>query len=104
VILQNQSGTRIATSWSRELGRTIGFRPGHQSIRCVFREVRLRPGHRIDVGLWMAAPDLLDHVEIALAVEIVDAESSRHLSNDKHQGIVVFASDWEATETSAATG
>ena len=94
VVLQTQAGSRFATSWTREFGRSIDLEPGRQTIRCTFRNARLRPGHRISVGLWMAAQEVLDFVENALTIDLAVTETALHLSSEKNQGIVVLDSEW----------
>jgi lipopolysaccharide transport system ATP-binding protein len=97
VVLQHIGGARIASSWTRESGFAVALNRGTQTFRCRLRKVRLRPGHRVTVGLWMADTDVLDHVEEARVVEVIDGSGTQQLSNDRHQGLVIFDSDWTQT-------
>ncbi len=94
VVLQNMYGTRIITSWTREAGYHVDLVPGIQTIKCRFREVRLRPGHRLRVGLWMATQVVIDLVEDAEIIEIVASKDVWNYSTDQAQGIVLSRHEW----------
>lgn len=53
--LQTMSGTTIVSGWTREARLAIDLHEGVQSFRCHFHGIRLRPGHRFTVALWMEA-------------------------------------------------
>jgi lipopolysaccharide transport system ATP-binding protein len=94
VLLKTLSGTRIITGWTREGGFPVPLRPGCQLFECRFRRVRLRPGHTISVGLWMESNGVVDSVEEAALIDIVDGPDSSHFSTDRYQGIALCDYSW----------
>ncbi|HYV35956.1 MAG TPA: ABC transporter ATP-binding protein [Gemmataceae bacterium] len=102
VVLQNLYGTRLITSWTREANFPVTLTKGHHVFCCRFRNARLRPGHRIAVGLWMATQQVLDHVEESLVLDIVAGPNTAHLSTDAHQGVFVLDYDWTRVPASAS--
>ncbi len=94
VVLTTQHGTRVVTSWTKEVGFRLNLRPGTQVFECSFRKATLRPGHTIMVNLWLSDGEVMDSVENALVVDVSAGESHKHLSPDAHQGVVVFDYDW----------
>jgi lipopolysaccharide transport system ATP-binding protein len=94
VNLQTISGTTVISGWTREAGFSVDLHKGVQSFRCHFRGIRLRPGHRFTVALWMEAREVVDSVGEALIFEVTDGEDTRCLSTDKHQGVLVADYTW----------
>jgi lipopolysaccharide transport system ATP-binding protein len=94
VVLENLYGTRIITSWTREAGYHLNLRPGRQVIRCRFRRVDVRPGHRLRVGLWLATQEVLDAVDDAGIIEVVASDATEAFSTDQMQGIVLCRHEW----------
>ena len=72
VIVQSMHGARLVTSWTKEVNYPVSLHRGVQTFECRFKNVRLRPGHRVLVSLWMAAGAVLDSVEQAAVVEVSD--------------------------------
>jgi lipopolysaccharide transport system ATP-binding protein len=95
IVLKNLQGTRLFSSWTREGDFPVSLRRGRQAFRCIFRHLRLRPGHRINIGLWASCQEVLDSIEDARVVEITDGGSSKGFSTDKYQGIVLCDYVWE---------
>jgi lipopolysaccharide transport system ATP-binding protein len=98
VVLQNVYGMRVITSWTREVGFSVSLRKGRRIFDCRFREVNLRPGHSIRIGLWLDASGETDWVEDARTVSVCHSEETRDLSPDQHQGIVVCKYEWSEVE------
>ena len=98
VALTSIQGIKFISSWTAEVGFPIEIRPGKQRFRCHFREIRLRPGHRVNVGLWMASAEVLDSVDNAGMIEVVDGEGSAYLSNRQDQGIVACPYQWSRVD------
>jgi lipopolysaccharide transport system ATP-binding protein len=94
VILQNVYGTKLITSWNQEVGYSVDLEQGRQVIDCRFRGVRLRPGHRVQVGLWMGGSELLDFVEEAAFLEIAQSPDTKQFSTNYDQGIVLCDHIW----------
>jgi hypothetical protein len=97
-------GTRLFTSWTRECGYSVTLKRGLQVFRCRFRDVRLRPGHRISIYLWMAAREELHAIHNARVLEIVDGPGTSNFSTDKTQGVILLDYDWECTACPDETG
>jgi lipopolysaccharide transport system ATP-binding protein len=105
VNLRTVSGTKVYSAWTPEQGVPVTLRPGRQTIRCTFRRVRLRPGRALEVELWMASGDVLDHVPEALRVPVIDGPDSAAFSNSADQGIILTDVTWAADpEPAAAAG
>jgi lipopolysaccharide transport system ATP-binding protein len=94
VVVASQHGTRIVTSWTREVGHRLAIRPGSQVVECRFRNATFRPGHTLLLHLWLSDGEVLDSVENAVVVEVVGGEGHDYLSRNADQGVVVFGYDW----------
>ena len=103
VVLKTLSGSRIISSWTREVGFAVALQRGLQTYQCRFRDVRLRPGHSVSVNLWMEAQgEVIDCVEGARIIQVIDSEQTRNLSTERYQGIVVCDYEW-SVDTSPST-
>ena len=102
VVLKTALGNRLITSWTREVDFPVDLHKGIQTFQCRFENVKLRPGRSIAIDLWMEASSgkvassggLLDFVEYARLVPIVDSEDMRHFSTERYQGIVLCSYSW----------
>jgi lipopolysaccharide transport system ATP-binding protein len=94
VVVQNVYGTRLFTSWTREVDFPVALPQGKHAFRCCFRQARLRPGHRVMIGLWMATQSVIDDVPHALMLDVHAGESTTHLATDAAQGIIALDYDW----------
>jgi lipopolysaccharide transport system ATP-binding protein len=94
VVLQNLSGLRVLTSWSREDGFGVHLKPGVQTFECQFKQVNLRPGHTILINLWMWSGQEIDGVAPAIVAEVHGRPRHAHLSTSPDQGVVVCECDW----------
>ncbi len=95
VVLLTPSGTRLISSWTREVGFAVDIAPGRQVYRCHFKRVAVRPGHRLTVMLWMeAAGRVIDSIDDAGTIEVTDGPGTEHLSQDLLQGLVVCEYNW----------
>jgi lipopolysaccharide transport system ATP-binding protein len=94
VVLQTLQGARIITGWTREVDFRVDLERGVQTFRCHFKNVRLRPGRRINVHLWMATQNVIDCVEHARIIDVTDTEATRDLSTDPTHGVVVCDYQW----------
>jgi lipopolysaccharide transport system ATP-binding protein len=94
VVVQSMHGARIITSWTKEANYPVRLQPGVETFECRFNNVRLRPGHRVIINLWMSAEAVLDSVEHAMVVEVVDTDETQGLSTDPMQGLIVSDYRW----------
>jgi len=94
IVIQTLQGARIITGWTREVGYHIDLHAGVQTYQCHLRDVRLRPGHRVNVHLWMATQSVIDCVEHACLIDITDTPATRELSTEAMQGVVVCDYEW----------
>jgi lipopolysaccharide transport system ATP-binding protein len=101
VILQSIYGSRLITGWTREVGFPVNLRKGKNAFQCRFRKARLRPGHRVVVGLWMATQSIIDDVHHALVLDIDASDSTAHLATDGEQGVLALEYDWSEAVPSA---
>lgn len=96
VVVQSIFGTRVITSWNREVNFHSDLRPGRQAFECRFQNVRLRPGHTVMVNLWCAEHhDVIDAVDNAIAIDVVGSEKDKNLSTASEQGVFVCDYDWK---------
>jgi hypothetical protein len=94
-VVQSVFGTRVISSWNREVNFSTDLRPGKQAFECRFRNVRLRPGHTVMVNLWSAeGHDVVDSVDNAIAIDVVGSERDKHLSTASEQGVFICDYDW----------
>ncbi len=95
ISIKTVSGTRIVSSWTRELGWPTRLRAGPQTLTCRFKDLKLRPGHNFQVVLWAGSFGIMaDLVETALTFMVVASPSTRQMSTDKYQGAVLVESSW----------
>ena len=94
IVLRTISGTRLITSWTRESGFHCELSAGAQVYRCRFKNLRVRPGHRLVTSLWMESANVIDSVEEAGIIDIIDAPGSQNWSTDSAQGIILCDYSW----------
>jgi lipopolysaccharide transport system ATP-binding protein len=94
IVIQTLQGARIITGWTREVGFRVDLHAGTQTYQCHLRDVRLRPGRRVNVHLWMATQSVIDCVEHARLIDITDTPDTRDLSTEAMQGVVVCDYEW----------
>lgn len=100
IVLRTISGTRLITSWTREGGYSCGISPGTQIYRCRFQNLKVRPGHRLSVMLWMEASGVVDSVDEAGVIDIIDGPGSRNWSTNSAQGIMLCDYSWSGEKAS----
>jgi lipopolysaccharide transport system ATP-binding protein len=95
VVLETLQGARIVTSWTGEVGFATNLKCGRQTYECRFRNLRLRPGHRVNVLLWLSSDHQhIDCVPNAKVIEIEHSEGTQSLSTESAQGIVLCDYSW----------
>jgi lipopolysaccharide transport system ATP-binding protein len=94
VVIQTLQGARVITSWTREVDYSVDLHKGVQTYQCHFQQLRLRPGRRVNIHLWMATQSVLDCVEQARVIEVTDTWETRRLSTEAMQGVVVCDYEW----------
>ena len=94
VNVSTATGARIHSGWTREVGFPFFLNPGDQDYQCHFQAMRLRPGQRMTIGLWLEAGDVVDCVEDALTFEVIDGHGTELFSTDRHQGVVLCNYEW----------
>ena len=104
VVVQSLFGTRVITSWNREVNFKTDLRPGRQAYECRFQNVRLRPGHTVMVNLWSAEHhDVIDAVDNAVAIDVVGSERDKNLSTASEQGVFVCDYEWKEVTPGMST-
>ena len=94
VVIQTLQGARIITGWTREVDYRVDLHAGVQTYQCHLQQVRLRPGRRVNVHLWMATQNVIDCVEHARIIEVTDTPETRTLSTEAMQGVIVCDYQW----------
>ena len=89
VVLYTIQGLKVVSSWTKEVGFPVDLRKGKQSFRCGFSQIWLRPSHQVSVSLWMADADLIDNVEGATVIDVIDSRASQQISNRSDQSLIV---------------
>jgi len=102
IVLQSLYGNRIVTSWNREVGAGISLRRGVQEIDCTFHRLNLRPGHQLQVQLWMEAGEVLDSVDGAGMISVIESPETVNYSRDAAQGIMLCPHSWAVSGTAGA--
>ncbi|MGA2702270.1 MAG: ABC transporter ATP-binding protein [Isosphaeraceae bacterium] len=92
------TGARIHSGWTREVGFPFFLNPGNQEYECHFLAMRLRPGQRMTIGLWLEAGDVVDCVEDALTFEILEGHGTEFFSTDRLQGVVLCNYEWSRVD------
>src|SRR4029079_17551907 len=103
VVIQTLQGARVITSWTREVDFRVELERGLQTFECRIENVRLRPGRRVNVHLWMATQAVIDCVEHARIIDVTDTEETRGLSTDPMHGVVVCDYQWSKIGNTTAT-
>jgi hypothetical protein len=85
----------LISSWTREAGYPVDLSPGLQQFDCCFKNVMLRPGQRVAVMLWMEANGVVDAVDDARIIDVIDSPETRHFSTDPYQGLVLCNYHWQ---------
>ena len=73
VVFKTMQGARILTSWTEEVGFKPTLVPGKQVFECRFQQVRLRPGQKMLIDLWMYDGDEVDSITEACVLDVVEA-------------------------------
>jgi lipopolysaccharide transport system ATP-binding protein len=94
VNVSTDSATRIHSGWTRELGFPTFLNQGAQQYECHFQNVRLRPGQRMTLGLWLEAGGVVDYVDDALTFDVIDGQETGLFSTDRTQGVVLCKYEW----------
>jgi lipopolysaccharide transport system ATP-binding protein len=94
VIIQCIDGTRLITSWSKEIDFPVRLTAGVNKFECVFKDVMFRPSHKFKIGLWVADSNVIDSVDDALVVEIVGDSSTNRFVHNPDQGIIIADYRW----------
>jgi lipopolysaccharide transport system ATP-binding protein len=94
VILKSLAGARLVTGWTREVNYPVDLTPGRQAFQCTFHHLAFRPGHSFTLMLWMEAGTVIDSIEDARVLEVVDPRNTVQLAAAPSQGIVLCAYEW----------
>jgi lipopolysaccharide transport system ATP-binding protein len=105
VILSSVSGSRVITSWNREVGAAFDFEQGLYRCTCDFEELRLRPGHELWISLWMEqGGSVVDYVEAVTEIRSqAHDEATRSLSTDRAQGVIALNQHWSIARRHGST-
>ena len=97
-IVQTLHGTRIISTWTREVGFDVALKPGAQAFECRLRGVRIRPGQTILLNLLLATANgtLIDGVENAVVFDVIGDDAHAHLSTSQDHGVVYCDYEWKA--------
>ncbi|MBB6049275.1 hypothetical protein [Armatimonas rosea] len=87
------TGTRIISSWTDEKDVKIDLIEGTQKVECRFYQLPIRPGRQVMFELWMFDGALLDQIENARILDVVEGNISG-FSNRADQGVVICNYDW----------
>ena len=94
VNLSTAAGARIHSGWTREVGFPVFLNQGAQEYQCDFRTVRLRPGQRMTIELWLEAGGAVDSLNDALTFDVTDGPETGLFSTDRQQGVVLCNYEW----------
>jgi lipopolysaccharide transport system ATP-binding protein len=101
VNVSTAAGTRIHSGWTRELAFRAFLDQGVQEYQCHFQSVRIRPGQRMTLGLWLEAGGVVDSVEDAMTFDVVDGPGAEPFSTAREQGVVLCNYQWSRVNEEA---
>jgi lipopolysaccharide transport system ATP-binding protein len=93
VVVKTLQGTRLLSSWTEEVGFTADLVPGCQEFECRFEKVRIRPGRQVVVEVWMYDGVIVDHIEDACVMDVVELHPTKY-SNRPEQGNILYDYSW----------
>jgi lipopolysaccharide transport system ATP-binding protein len=104
VTIKTLSGTKLINADIVSQGETLSLKEGRNSVSLRIEEVHLNPGVYV-VGLWVGHSfgKAFDHVEAALEIEVVHAESRGLGMTPRYDGLVPCRFRWQP-ETSTDAG
>jgi len=96
-IVQTLHGTRIISTWTREVNFEVALQPGVQTYECRLKNVCIRPGQTILLNLWMATVNgtILDNVENAVVLDVLGDDTHAHLSTSQDHGVIYCEYAWK---------
>ena len=93
IVIKTLTGTRILSSWTEERDFDLNLEKGDQTIECRFENVPIRPGRQVVVELWMSDGGVMDHVDSARVLDVVEADPCG-FSVRSDQGAVLCPYSW----------
>ncbi|QJW98051.1 ABC transporter ATP-binding protein [Frigoriglobus tundricola] len=93
LVLRTLEGARIVSSLTEEVGFTVALEPGPNAFVCSFEPLPLRPGRTLALELWLFDGDVLDHVDVARIVDVVEGEPTEY-SSRADQGALLCPYTW----------
>ena len=96
--LKTIQGTRLVTASSEESRDRIHFKKGTQTIECSFKSLKIRPGTQIAIELSMCTNQIIDHVDIASVVDVIEMKQTRYLSGED-KGLYTCDFQWSEVAT-----
>jgi lipopolysaccharide transport system ATP-binding protein len=83
----------LISSWTEEVDFRADLMKGEQTFECRFKRIAIRPGRQVAVELWMSDGAVLDHVESARILDVIEAEPCG-FSVRADQGSVLCDYEW----------
>jgi lipopolysaccharide transport system ATP-binding protein len=93
IVVKTLEGTRLLSSWTEEVGFVANLEPGIQQFECRFERVRIRPGRQVAIEIWMHDGSIVDHIEDACVLDVVEVNPTG-FSSRVDQGSVLFEYSW----------
>jgi lipopolysaccharide transport system ATP-binding protein len=93
VVMKTVQGARLLTSWTEEVGFKTGLASGKQTFECRFKNVRVRPGQKLLVELWMHDGDLVDWLPEVCVLEVIERQPTG-FSSRPEQGPMLCDYTW----------
>ncbi|MBY0461436.1 MAG: ABC transporter ATP-binding protein, partial [Gemmataceae bacterium] len=103
VVLKTVQGARIITSWTEEVGFKASLTPGRQTFECAFKTVRLRPGQKILLDLWLYDGDVVDLLNETCALDVVEGDPTG-FSSRPDQGPMLCDYGWSCSREQPVNG
>ena len=97
IVIKTIEGARVISSWTEEVGYRLALTPGTQRFECRFKSVPLRPGRPMTFDIWMNDGDLVDLIENAGVLDVVE-EKPLGFSNRVDQGIALCDYEWSSPD------
>lgn len=91
--IRSTQGSKIITSWTEEVGFKTSLTPGTHRFECRFKSIPLRSGRQVVFDLWMHDGDIVDYIEDARLLDVVDRQQQGY-SHQSDQGHALCPYEW----------
>ncbi|HEX4608660.1 MAG TPA: ABC transporter ATP-binding protein [Urbifossiella sp.] len=96
IVFKTPQGARVVTSWTEEVDYKINLQIGINIFECMFQKIRLRPGQKMIIDLWMYDGDTVDLLTETCVLDVVET-TPMGFSTRPDQGPMLCDYVWSRT-------